>query len=121
MALRRGEVVSAHRWAWADGRWTCSACKRDAWTADVLQYLDAKGCAAEPRTILISGLRAMIDRGHAGTFAQDLEERARAYFGEDWPAPGSFQPAPDACECGRPTRPGRGTCDAMECMLGVKP
>lgn len=39
------------------------------------------------RAVLISGLRAMIDRGLlVASFVPDLEERLRAYFGSDWPA-----------------------------------
>jgi len=50
------------------------------------------------RLVLISGLRAMIDRGHlAASFVPDMEERCRAYFGADWPAPGSgVEKWPDA-------------------------
>jgi len=42
------------------------------------------------RAILISGLRAAIERGHmVSSYVPDLEVRCCAYFGDDWPAPGS--------------------------------
>lgn len=55
----------------------------------------------EARGILISGLRASIDRGSFGNFAADAEQWCAAYFGKDWPTAGGDAPPMGVASSGR--------------------
>ena len=74
--------------------------ERDACLVDIKHEISANGSGSREGIAL-----------HAA--AARIMRRARKV--------GGTQPESGACGCGRPARPGHGTCDAMPCMLGVKP